>query len=99
MSPAHRGKMSGDWRVYADTPEVRQQIVVLAEAERPSRQGLAEGEYSRKVASEVLGIHKNTLRRWERRKVARPRWRDSRPIYTAEEIRRLRAFTDEGKVS
>lgn len=99
VSPAHAGKVSGKWRVYPNTEEMRERIQALKEKKkRAQRGGLREGEYSRKQAAAVLGVHKDTLRRWERRKVAKPQWRDNRPIYTAEEIRRLARLIESGEL-
>lgn len=94
ICPAHRGKVSRNWRVYPNTEETRQRIAELAYEHRPSRTGLEEGEFSRKQAAKVLGVHKDTLRRLEKRGLAKPQWRDNRPIYTVEEIRRLRAVIE-----
>jgi len=99
VSPAHRGRVSAQWRVYPNTPQMCEQIRTMAQKKARARRGLEEGEYSRKEAARALGVHKDTLRRWERRGIAKPQWRNQRPIYTAAEIRRLKHLVEEGGIS
>ncbi|MCD6351274.1 MAG: MerR family transcriptional regulator, partial [Armatimonadetes bacterium] len=85
--------------VYPNTPQMCEQIRAMARKKARARRGLEEGEYSRKEAARALGVHKDTLRRWERRGIAKPQWRNQRPIYTAAEIRRLKHLVEEGGIS
>lgn len=90
-SLAHRGKESGQWRVYPKTPAMKLNVQSLVEAKRAKRNPLRRGELSRPAAAEKVGVAARTLQRWEDKGIARPKWRGGRPVYTEKEVARLQA--------
>ena len=89
VDPSKADTPAGNWRVYPRTQGMIERIRTLAADKAERRTGMSDQEFPRTAAARVLDVSAKSLKRWERMGVARPVWRDGRPIYTAEEIRRL----------
>jgi len=97
VDPASGDAGTAHWRAYPETEEMISRIRALASAKKRRRAGKAGDEFCRAEAARVLGISAKTLKRWEQSGVAQPIWRDGRPIYTADEIRRLAPISPRNK--